>query len=228
MQTEDAEKKGRKIVNTVDEEKKKSEHKWWQSGTISKEEAGCGRDGHRLASEGTTTPPQDCDEDAEPRTLVDPIGGQRHLIDTVISLGVEQGVAVKKAIEVYSPTRGTKAARQRPGLNIEGLRALDLSTNHPGGCHRDFNIKAHRELARQICATEDPDWIIGSPPCTDFSILGRSNHRRMDPEVVLKRIKEGRRHPECFTKLYRDQLERGNHLLHEHPVGASSWKEECI
>ena len=105
---------------------------------------------------------------------------------------------MKKVIEVYSPPRVTKAARQRPDLNIEGLRALDLSTKHPGGGNWDFNIKVHRELAWQICATEDPDWIIGSPPCTDFSILGRSNHRRMDPEVVRKRIKDGRRHLECW------------------------------
>ena len=45
---------------------------------------------------------------------------------------------------------------------------------------------------------------------------------------MRKRINGGRRHLEFSTVVYRDQLERGNHVLHEHPVGASSWKEECI
>ena len=92
----------------------------------------------------------------------------------------------------------------------------------------DFNKAAHRERARHICTYEDPDWIIGSPPCTDFSVLGRWNHRRMKAEHVRRRMKEARRHLEFCMILYQDQLDRGKHLLHEHPVGASSWKEERV
>ena len=125
-------------MNIADKEKRKRESIWGQSSAISEEDAGCRRDGHRL-NEGTTTPPHETPAligssapDAEPRKIVDPVDDQRHLIETLISLGVEQGVALKKVIEVYSPPRVTKAARQRADLNIEGPIALDLSTSHPG------------------------------------------------------------------------------------------------
>ena len=77
---------------------------------------------------------------------------------------------MKKVFDLDRPPRVTKAATRRPDLNVKGLRAFDLSTNQPGDGSRDFNIKSHRELARQTCDPDDPDWIIGSPPCTDFSI----------------------------------------------------------
>eukprot|EP00969_Alexandrium_andersonii_P088638 3910590-Alexandrium_andersonii.AAC.1 len=31
-----------------------------------------------------------------------------------------------------------------------------------------------------------------------------------------------------MTQLYRSQLERGAHFLHEHPASAASWQEPCI
>ena len=150
-----------------------------QSSAISKEDAGCRNDGHRLTSEGATTPPhekQEDDNEAPPRSLLDTVNDHRSLLETLISLGADQCEALKNVSEVYSPPRVTKTAARRPDLNAKGLRAFDLSTSHPGGGNWDFNIKAHRELARQICDTDDPDWMIGSPHCTDFSILGRSTH----------------------------------------------------
>ena len=50
----------------------------------------------------------------------------------------------------------------------------------------------------------------------------------MKVEDVRKRLQEARRHLEFCVVLYRDQLARGKHFLHEHPLGASSWKEGCI
>ena len=77
--------------------------------------------------------------------------------------------------------------------------------------------------------TDDPDWIIGSPPCTAFSIWNRQmNYRKMDPEKVRIAIEEGVRHLEFCCKLYRRQLARGKHFLHEHPARALSWKHPQI
>ena len=137
-------------------------------------------------------------------------------------------MAAQKVSEIYSPPRITKMAKMRPSLNIEGLRAFDLSTAHPGGGSWDFNKKEHRDLARRMCADDDLDWIIGSPPCTDFSVLGRWKHKRMKAEYVRRRLREARRHQEFCVVHYRDQLARGLHFLHEHPLGVSSWKEGCI
>ena len=49
----------------------------------------------------------------------------------------------------------------------------------------------------------------------------------MKVEDVRRRLKEARRHLELCVVLYREQLARGKHFLHEHPLGASSWKEGC-
>ena len=86
--------------------------------------------------EGAATPPhetQDDDDEVAPRELLDTVKDHRSLLETLISLGVDQGEALKKVSEVYSPPRVTKAALRRPDLNIKGLRAFDLSTSHPGG-----------------------------------------------------------------------------------------------
>ena len=39
----------------------------------------------------------------------------------------------------------------------------------------------------------------------------------MKVEDVRKRLQEARRHLEFCVVLYRDQLARGKHFLHEHP-----------
>ena len=64
--------------------------------------------------------------------------------------------------------------------------------------------------------------------CTDFSVLGRWNHKRMKVEDVRRRMKEARRHLQFCLLLYTGQLDRGKELLHERPVEASSWKDGCI
>ena len=46
--------------------------------------------------------------------------------------------------------------------------------------------------------------------------------------LVQKKLAEGGAHREFCTVLYKSQLRRGKHLLHEDPAGASSWKEEKI
>ena len=65
-----------------------------------------------------------------PRTLLDPVDDQRHLIGTLISLGMENSMVVKKVVEVYSPPRVTKAARQkaRPQhRRVDSIRSVDKS-----------------------------------------------------------------------------------------------------
>ena len=50
----------------------------------------------------------------------------------------------------------------------------------------------------------------------------------MDPEDVRRRMKEARIHLNFCMTVYRDQFQRGKHFLHEHPISASSWKEESV
>ena len=54
-------------------------------------------------------------------------------------------------------------------LNSTSLAVMDLCTNKPNGSPWDFSKRNDRELARSMIAEEDPDFVIGAPPCTDFS-----------------------------------------------------------
>ena len=54
------------------------------------------------------------------------------------------------------------------------------------------------------------------------------NFAKMDPAVVKKKLSEGRRHLKFMDSIYRSQLLRGAHLLHEHPATARSWKEPAM
>ena len=49
-------------------------------------------------------------------------------------------------------------------LNVRGLRALDSRTLKPYGTPWDFRLAADRDYALYLIETENPDWVIGSPP----------------------------------------------------------------
>ena len=96
----------------------------------------------------------------------------------------------------------TEANNKRRSLNLSGLNAFDLRALKPDGTHWNFNDQADRRLAQKMIDEDDPDWIVGSPSCTTFSIWSRQmNYRKMDPEKVRAAIEEGIRHLNFRCKL---------------------------
>ena len=97
----------------------------------------------------------------------------------------------------------------------------------------DFTKDEHKNKAWQRVKEEDPMLIIGFPPCTLFSALYNLviNQHKHDErwlaeyELALEQAKE---HVAFCCALYKYQLGRGKHDLHEHPWSASSWKLEQI
>lgn len=70
--------------------------------------------------------------------------------------------------EVYSPPRiVAEAARQglKPGFS------LDLTVQREDGDQWDFSRKRHRDEATRMVVQDEPHCLIGSPPCTMFSVL---------------------------------------------------------
>ena len=132
--------------------------------------------------------------------------------------------------EVYG--RGSivaEALKQRRSLNVQGLHAMDLRTQRPDGTPWNFLLKEHRHDARRLQMEMKPTWLIGSPPCTPWSIWNVGiNYRKMDPSVVSRMLEEGRIHLRFCVDLYRRQLKHGRHFLHEHPASALSWKEPVV
>ena len=117
----------------------------------------------------------------------------------------------------------------RRSLGIKGLGAFDLRTLKPGGGNWDFAKEADRKLAMKLVQELNPDFVIGSPPCTSWCVWNQHmNYPKMCPERVKALMDEGRIHLEFIARLYRRQLANGKYFLHEQPATALSWDERCI
>ena len=81
----------------------------------------------------------------------------------------------------------------------------------------------------ELLERDAPRWVIGSPPCTSFSLWNTAlNYKTMDPAKVRRMRAEGMVHLTFAASVYRYQLERGRYFLHEHPQSAASWAEDPI
>ena len=119
--------------------------------------------------------------------------------------------------EVSSPPRIAEAAKE-VGL-IPG-DSMDLLTGW------DFRKSADRRRAIENIKTQRPFVIVGSPPCTLFTILQGLNKYKLGQkwEADFKERKKGAiRHIEFCTAIYRLQSAAGRYWVHEHPESASSW-----
>ena len=129
-----------------------------------------------------------------------------------------KGGKVVKMSEVYSP--GTIG--DRCNGDVEALDAMDLRTGY------DFRLAAHRKSAVATFGRTQPDLIVGSPSCTAFSRAQNMNLHKVEPLKRAERLEEGILHLKICCALYRSQMKAGRYFLHEHPLGADSWKLPCI
>ena len=132
--------------------------------------------------------------------------------------------------EIYSPPRVTRTAKMMPEYGILPGFALDLTTYNKDGVAWGFTKNEHRNEARKKVHTEEPMFIIGSPPCTDVSPWQNLNAERYewsDAEIRRRRIRAAV-HLEFMCELYQYQTEQGRYFLHGHPDGALSWDFRCV
>ena len=164
-----------------------------------------------------------------------------HLIMALIKSGVDYDLAKKKVKHMFSPTEGTflelygrggitdEDNGARRGLNIKGLGALDLHTIKPDGSMWDFRRRADRREALEMVDELQPNFVIGSPPCTAYCSWNRyMNYPKMKKEVVDCLIEEGKLHLDFMMKVYKKQVDAGRYFLHEHPATALSWHEKSV
>ena len=159
--------------------------------------------------------------EAKARRVDDEMMDSMNEIDRRIMASVILGVDIT---EVFSPERVAEVAK-RYGL-VAGS-SFDLTNGW------DFNVKEHREECWRRIKKECPYLLIGSPPCTYFSMLQELNiavhgHK---PEWMAKFQEEKRKaigHIEFCVELYKYQLAHGRHFLHEHPWSARSWSLPCV
>ena len=172
--------------------------------------------------------------------------GNEHVVDAFILAGTDHSQArahVKSIISSMQKTELTtpmevfgggnicsEANGPRRNLNIAGLNPLDLRTAKPDGPPWDFTKKVDRHLCRSMIDEQKPTWLVGSPPCTVFSLwnVAMNYPRAADQEAVKRAIAVGRRHLRFVISLYWKQVKAGRHFLHEHPASAVSWKDEAM
>lgn len=158
----------------------------------------------------------------------DPEEGKRMRIQVVAEEihkdGVEESGMRMAIAEAYSPPRVTRAAERH------GLRAgwsLDLTTRRKDGRAWDFSQAWMREEARALAARTKPRLIVGSPPCTPFSALQNLSKRGREEQLARERA-AAEVHLRFCCQMYKDQAERGDLFLHEHPLTAESWKLRVV
>ena len=160
------------------------------------------------------------------------------VVNALILCGVDEGTARKKARDIVSPDEATffemygrgsimrEANTSRRDLNVRGLAACDLRTSKPDGTPWDFTKRSDRQLAMKMIDEQDPDFVIGSPPCTAFCAWNaKMNFRKMDKEKVAAIIREGQLHLNFMIRIYKKRMEKVRCVVHEHPASAVSWDE---
>ena len=121
--------------------------------------------------------------------------------------------------EVYSPERIVQACRQydlRPG------RSMDIRTGY------NFDLAADRKRAVDQINADKPTILVGSPPCTMFSVLQNlavavNKDKPGWMEAWQRKLDQARRHIKFCCYLYDIQIKEGRFFLHEHPWSARSW-----
>ena len=143
------------------------------------------------------------------------------------SLSVAERVGEVLAVDVmkmYSPERVAELCG-RFGLN-KGC-SLDLTN-----CF-EFGTAIDRSRAWAIIERYQALLVIGSPPCTDFSMFDEldKNLHRGDPAWLRpfhENLDKAKRHVRCCGTIYKHQVRQGRSFPHEHPWLARSWGMECI
>ena len=96
-----------------------------------------------------------------------------------------------------------------------------------------FTMEDHNRKAWTRIREESPYLLIGSPPCTYFSLLQELNkaaHKDKPDWLENHEVEKAKavKHIEFCCPLCRYQLEQGRHFLHEHSWTARSWNLECV
>ena len=137
------------------------------------------------------------------------------VLDDVIGHIFGRDLVTNGVAGVYSvPRVGARASEH--GL-AQGW-ALDLLTGW------DLTASEARRKARELLDRSKPKLLVGSPVCTYFSTIMAWNWPRMNPEEAKKKWREAVLHLNFAIELYQAQLDSGRLFLHEHPLGASSWR----
>ena len=100
--------------------------------------------------------------------------------------------------KVYSPERVVKVARN---MGLDAGFSLDITNVDERGVPWDFTKVERRNAAIRKIFKEEPLFVIGSPLCTEWSIMQNANKHRWTTEERTRRLEEARIHLEFMCKI---------------------------
>ena len=127
--------------------------------------------------------------------------------------------------EVYSPPRACAEAKK---LGLRAGWSLDLTTSDEQGVPWDFDKADRRKAALEKVLKDEPYLITGSPMCTHFSVMMNANWHKWTKEEIHHRMKRAISHLAFCCLIYKIQHQAGRYFLHEHPLNATSWRQQCV
>ena len=140
--------------------------------------------------------------------------------------GLNEQQSHQTVTELFSPPR-VNAQLQKKSAAAGGVVAgtsFDMIVDPLTGEAWDFLKASDRRRCWERLKAEDPWVVIGSPPCTAFSVLNTGlNKNRGDPAERERKMAEGKVLLGFALGVYAWQVKRGKYFLHEHPASASSW-----
>ena len=124
--------------------------------------------------------------------------------------------------EVFSQPR---VCQEAIGRGLTPGWSLDLTMKDPATGQRwDLSDKKTQDRVRRLIRDTEPYCIIGSPPCTPFSLLQELGRARRDPQIMKKELEDAKGHIRFCMEIYRTQLKARRHFIHEHPETPRAWK----
>ena len=120
--------------------------------------------------------------------------------------------------EVFSAPR-VSAAAEAVGLKCGPTYDLITGT--------DLSDEKERARVRQELAVRKPKFLLVCPPCRMYSPL-QSLRKDRESETWHHDMKEANEFLEFAMMLCKDQWDRGDVFVFEHPKGAKSWKHEKV
>ena len=145
-----------------------------------------------------------------------------------LNSNMQDGFSSLKNFEVYdfySRPRVTPVFTKRNGVKGKSFDILSCSDD---GLKWDFTKAEMRAKARKHVLQNKPLWIIGSPPCDQWSIMQNLNKHKVSDHERTKRSISARLRLQFCTELYQMQIDGNRYYLHEYPLTASPWQEPCM
>ena len=137
--------------------------------------------------------------------------------------GMNESEVRKTVTELFSPPRVNAELSEDSVNGIAAGTSFDLIIDQESGEAWDFLSADHRRKCWSRLRAEDPWVVIGSPPCTAFSIINGLNKFRVAAETRERKLIEGKVLLNFALDVYTWQHRRGRYFVHEHPQSASSW-----